>query len=91
MAHFLICYDIADPKRLGRVHRHIVKYTAFVQLSVYYLEGDKKSLDSLLKGLNLLIDERFDDVRAYAVKPIKTATQIGRPWLPDDIIACGRG
>lgn len=85
MAHYLICYDIADPRRLGRVHRYIVKHTVFIQLSVYYLEGSKKDLAELLKGMTMLIDARYDDVRAYTVKPLKHAVQIGTRWLPEGI------
>lgn len=85
MANFLICYDIANTTRLGKVHRYIVKHTLFIQFSVYYLKGDKKALDNLLDDLNLLIDDRYDDVRAYSVKPFETAIQIGAGWLPEGI------
>lgn len=85
MARYLICYDIASPKRLGKVHRYIVKHAVFIQLSVYYLEGDKKDLARLLSDLTLIIDIRFDDVRAYAIKSLEDAVQIGTPWLPEGI------
>ncbi len=85
MAHYLVCYDIADPVRLVRVHRRVVKRALFVQLSVYYLQGEKQDLDALLDDLQGVIDESYDDVRAYRVRPLSDALQIGCPWLPEGI------
>ncbi len=86
MAHYLICYDIADRRRLGRVHRCIVRHAVFVQLSVYYLRGDRRALDALLDELRGLIDEKTDDVRVYAVEPLQNALQLGQSWLPEGIL-----
>lgn len=85
MAHYLVCYDIADQRRLLRVHRRVLKHAIFIQYSVYYLQGDKKALRALLDDLQDVIDERYDDVRAYSVKPLSEALQIGNPWLPEGI------
>jgi CRISPR-associated protein Cas2 len=85
MAHYLICYDIANPKRLGRVHRRTVKRALFVQYSVYYLQGEKESLMELLGELEKIIHPTEDDIRAYKVESLKGAVQLGRSWLPDEI------
>lgn len=85
MAHYLICYDIANPRRLARVHRRIVKHALFVQLSVYYLQGSKEALQKLLDELSEVIDPRYDDVRAYPVEPLHKARHWGRQWLPEGI------
>jgi CRISPR-associated protein Cas2 len=85
MAHFLICYDIANPKRLGRVHRRAVKHAAFVQYSVYYLIGAKSDLDAMLGDIQDVIDDDQDDVRAYTVEPLSDAIRVGACWLPEDI------
>lgn len=85
MAQYLVCYDIADPKRLGRVHRRVVKHAMFIQLSVYYLQGDRKVLESLLSELRDVIDERCDDVRIYTIPQLSTALHIGCSWLPEGI------
>lgn len=86
MAHYLICHDIANPKRLGRVHRRAVRHATFVQYSVYYLEGDKVKLHALLNDIKQVIDEREDDVRAYLVSTITEAIQLGRSWLPEGVV-----
>jgi len=85
MASYLICYDIADPRRLGRVHRRIVRHAIFVQLSVYYLQGDSADLGRALDDVQDVMDETQDDVRAYLVRPLTEALQVGCPWLPEGI------
>ena len=85
MGHFLVCYDIANPKRLGRVHRCAVKHAVFIQYSVYYLDGSIEQLSGFLNALEQIIDIREDDVRAYRVTPLNLATQLGREWMPEGI------
>ncbi len=86
MAHYLICYDIADPKRLVRVHRRAVRHAAFLQYSVYYLNGSSDQLQNMLSEIQDVIDNDEDDVRAYTVEPLTDAIQIGTSWLPEDIL-----
>lgn len=86
MAHYLICYDIANPLRLGRVHRRAVKHAIFIQYSVYYLQGDKIKLKAMLEDLHSVIDDEEDDVRAYTVAPLSEAIQVGRSWLPEEVV-----
>jgi CRISPR-associated protein Cas2 len=85
MAHYLVCYDIANPKRLGRVHRIAVKHAALLQYSVYYLIGSKSDLDKMLSEIQEVIDDREDDVRGYTVEPLSEAIRVGVCWLPEDI------
>lgn len=85
MAHYLICYDIADPKRLGKVHRKAVKHAIFIQYSVYYLHGNQQQLERLLDELRQVIDETEDDIRAYTVSPLDDAIMLGKSWLPSGV------
>lgn len=57
----------------------------FIQLSVYYLQGDRQVLEVLLNELRDVIDESRDDVRVYAVRQLSNALQIGCSWLPEGI------
>lgn len=86
MANYLICYDIANPKRLAKVHRKVVKQAAFVQFSVYYFSGSKADLDNFLIDIEQIIHVKEDDVRVYLVESLKKATQVGQSWLPDGIL-----
>ena len=85
MANYLLCYDISDPRRLQRVHRYVVKHALFVQLSVYYFQGNRQALNRLLSGLSCIIEEKEDDVRVYRVRNLLESLQIGRSWLPEGI------
>lgn len=86
MAHYLVCYDIANKKRLGKVHRRAVNHAVFVQFSVYYLHGSQSALDTMLQEIQSVIDATEDDVRAYSVSPLHEAIQMGVSWLPDEIL-----
>lgn len=62
---WLVAYDIADPRRLQKVGRHMRKEGLAMQYSVYLVRGNKVKIDKLLDQLSALIDVRADDVRAY--------------------------
>jgi len=64
---YLVCYDIANPRRLGRVHRRVSRLALPVQYSVYLFHGNSEQVDRLLARLRPLINEREDDVRIYPV------------------------
>lgn len=64
---WLLCYDIADPRRLGQVHRFIKRHALMIQFSVYYYEGSTIELQRLLRDTGTLIDPKADDVRAYPI------------------------
>ena len=68
--NWLICYDIADPARLVRVHREVRRYATPFQHSVFRAHATRRGLAKRLRILAELIDPRQDDVRAY---PLLTA------------------
>ena len=45
---YLIGYDIADPKRLQRIHRRMTKYATPIQYSIFLFEGSEKLLTQCL-------------------------------------------
>jgi len=86
MRHFLLCYDISDPRRLRKVHRITVTYAVFVQYSVYYFHGAERMLTSLIKELEKVIDNQADDVRAYCIEPLESAKCLGQPLMGEDLL-----
>jgi len=62
---YLICYDIASPKRLQRLHRKISAVAVMVQYSVYFSELNQRELDLLIKDIRGCILVSEDDVRLY--------------------------
>ena len=83
---YLICYDIADPRRLGRVARFMVKRAWRVQYSVYVAELRPSRLDALLDQLADLINPREDDVRAYPLPGRGEVSLMGTQMFPPGIM-----
>lgn len=42
--HWLIGYDITDPRRLGRIHRAMVSRAMPIEYSIFLFIGNEKSL-----------------------------------------------
>lgn len=85
MTEFLICYDISDPKRLGRVHRYLKKRALPVQYSVFLFSGSDLQLVRCLEDMEKLIDVRADDLRAYPIPARGLKARLGRSSLPEGI------
>ncbi|WP_295888533.1 CRISPR-associated endonuclease Cas2 [uncultured Thiohalocapsa sp.] len=64
---FLLAYDIAEPRRLRRVHRRLRREGIAMQQSVFLLFGSETALCSLLDELAELMEPTEDDLRAYPV------------------------
>jgi len=81
----IVCYDIADPKRLVRVHRCLVKAAVPLQYSVFLAHVNKKELTTLLAEIEQIMDCREDDVRAYPLPTRLEFVQLGRQPLPEGV------
>ncbi|MCZ2152353.1 MAG: CRISPR-associated endonuclease Cas2 [Bryobacterales bacterium] len=66
---YLICYDIADPRRLQRVHRILSRVAVAIQYSVFWGPFSEREMERLWCELSGEIHDRKDDVRAYVVRP----------------------
>ena len=63
----LVCYDIADPKRLRRIHRLLCDWGIPVNYSVFLVDAPPAQIDRLAASVERRIDLRTDDVRIYAL------------------------
>jgi CRISPR-associated protein Cas2 len=79
---FLLAYDIADPRRLVRVHRTVRNQGIPLQYSVFLVPGTAADIDGLLAELDCIIDPREDDIRVYPLPKVLDVVQYGRQWLP---------
>lgn len=82
---WLIAYDIADKRRLSRLHRFIIKHAVPVQYSLYWYKGSSAQIDRLLRDVSSLIDPRYDDVRAYPIPQNTSVDSLGDSGLPAGI------
>ena len=66
--NFLICYDIADPKRLAKIAKNLEKVSIRIQKSIfYYMEATAKDIEQIVSIIEEIINRDEDDVRVYKV------------------------
>ena len=83
---WLICYDIADPKHVARLHRLIKGFAQPVQRSVSFFEGSRAQLVRRMHDIAALIDPRDDDVRAYPIPVSVRLHRLGRGTMPSGVL-----
>lgn len=64
---YLLAYDIANPRRLQRVHRRLCRSGLPLQESVFAVYTSIRGLAELLDELQELMHKREDDLRAYPI------------------------
>ena len=74
---YLVTYDIADPKRLRRLHRFLAKRATAVQYSVFTAELTEASRRQLASEIEKRIDPSCDDVRFYPLPSSVDIEQLG--------------
>jgi CRISPR-associated protein Cas2 len=65
--NWLIAYDIANQRRLQRVHRFLCRHAVPVQYSVFVTRCSAAKLGVIRASLAKLVKNREDDVRFYPV------------------------
>ncbi len=85
-ARYLVTYDIADPRRLGRVYRFMKKQGVPIQYSVFLVQASATEINQLMVKMAKMIDASADDVRAYRMPERGWEITLGANILPDDIL-----
>lgn len=88
---YLVAYDIADPKRLNRVHRVLKKEGLPLQYSVFSVSLNRTRLNRLLLVLDRIIDAREDDIRCYALSPPFDCQILGKQYFPEEVMLFSGG
>ena len=66
---FLICYDITDKKRVGKIGKLLERNALRIQRSVYFYEqASKEELTYLIEKILTLLDKEVDDLRLYTIR-----------------------
>lgn len=86
MADFIICYDIANPRRLGQIHRRLKKLAVPLQYSVFLFRGTEEQLQHCLAMLEQQMDRHEDDIRAYPLPQRGLRLVMGPSALPDGVL-----
>ncbi len=84
-AAWLVTYDIADPRRLTRVFKHLKKVGTPVQYSVFAVDASNAKMGALMAHIATLIHAREDDVRAYRLPVSGWRATLGNDMLPPDL------
>lgn len=84
---WLLCYDIASPRRLQRVHRVACRHATPFQRSVFHTVATRHEILAMIHEFEECIDPDQDDVRAY---PLTTAVPVtfGRDRLASGVMLC---
>ncbi len=88
---WLICYDIADEKRLRRVRRLLSSCAMMLQYSVYVGDFTEAELAELVARLRECIAENADDVRLYPLTPRVRARAFGKGAETAEALLAGAG
>lgn len=71
---YLVAYDIADPRRLRKVHHRMKKSGISAQKSVFFVNGDEERVNRVLDTIASVMNAEEDDLRAYPI------TRPGEVW-----------
>jgi CRISPR-associated protein Cas2 len=83
---YLIAYDIANPRRLARVHRTLKKQGLPVQYSVFTVILKRKALLRLMESFSRLINPAEDDIRCYSLIEHSDTKTLGRQFFPEGVM-----
>jgi len=85
----LICYDIANEKRLSKVHKIVSEYAILIQYSVYYLYANAEEIDTLCSELRSVINAKEDDIRIYPLAKDPSIQTLGQQGLLEGVLLTG--
>lgn len=68
-ARYLVCYDIASPRRLRRVAKLMLSLGERVQKSVFECELSPQERESLERQARQILDPKQDSLRFYRLCP----------------------
>ncbi|WP_353683951.1 CRISPR-associated endonuclease Cas2 [Thermodesulfovibrio sp. 3907-1M] len=85
-APYLVCYDIADEKRLARIYKLMKGKGLHLQYSVFYCVLTIHELRNLKDNLKKLIHPKYDDVRIYPLSKDSLVAVLGcGAKIPDGV------
>ena len=89
-ARWLVTYDIADPKRLGRLFKFLKKQGVPVQYSVFLVDASLAQMGGLIVQMAKMVDADTDDVRPYRLPENPWKATLGGSMLPAGVMPGGK-
>ncbi|NPA63686.1 MAG: CRISPR-associated endonuclease Cas2 [Epsilonproteobacteria bacterium] len=81
---YLVCYDIANSKRLNKLARYLEKRTIRIQYSIFVAKNfTKEQIYQIAQDIVDIIDPDEDDVRIYRI--IDNRLAMGSAYDLDDV------
>ncbi len=81
----IISYDIADPRRLGRIHRYLKQCAMPIQYSVFLIRANAVELRGIVDDLEEMIDQVEDDIRVYTLPENSEIITLGQQSMAEGI------
>jgi CRISPR-associated protein Cas2 len=82
---WLVAYDIADVKRLVRVHRFLKQHALAVQYSVFATMRSERQMERVVAGVCAEMDGDEDDFRVYPLPALCETHVLGPGAFPRGI------
>ncbi|TDQ44379.1 CRISPR-associated endonuclease Cas2 [Tepidicella xavieri] len=82
---WVAAYDVAEPRRLARVHRMMCRHAVPIEYSVFWLTGTPTARLRCLQEVLTALDNSRDDLRLYAIAARGFRVRLGVPVLPQGI------
>ena len=85
-AQWIVCYDMAERRRLARVFKLLKGHGIPLQRSVFLVHASALSMAQLRTQLASLLDAKEDDVRAYRLPEGGYRMVLGQPLIPQGML-----
>jgi CRISPR-associated protein Cas2 len=83
---WLICYDIANPRRIQQVHGFLKSSCLWVQYSVFAAWLNEREIQRVITGLEMRIKSAEDDVRVYPLPANCETITMGSRLMPIGVL-----
>ena len=83
--HWVIGYDIVNPRRLQLIYRAMLRHAIPLEYSIFLLAGNENDRRRCMDEITSMIDPERDDLRCYPLPARGIQERIGKATLPSGI------
>lgn len=89
MTAYIVGYDVADRRRLQKIHKFMTSIGMPIQKSVFLVDCSEMRIKVCLREVSRLLNLRADDCRCYRLPVRGLRLHLGRAALPKGIVMGG--